>query len=460
MIMSFDNPPSKLILWITTLASFMTAFMGSSINIALPVIGDEFNANALLLSWLSTAYIVTTAALLLPVGKLTDIYGRTRFFKVGIILFTAGSILSAISFNTIMLLIFRVIQGVGSSFIFSCSTAILVSVFPLSQRGRVLGINTAAVYTGLSSGPFLGGLITQNLNWRGIFYINALIGIILIVINTIYLKHEWQELEDHKYDYRGAAVYILSIILLMTSVSFFPEPVGYLLLAISVFSFVMLYSIESKTEHPIFNIDLFRSNKTFTMSNTAALINYSATFAISFLMSFYLQSVKMLNPEDAGIILITQPVMQALFSPLSGRLSDKTEPGYVASAGMGLLTIGLIIFCFLAKNTSYVLIVANLAMMGLGFALFSSPNVNAIMSSVEKKYYGVASSTLASMRMIGQMISMGIVIIIFSIFIGSEKISAANQDAFLTSLQTAFVLFSVLCFLGIFASLSRGKLNR
>lgn len=460
MIMSSDNPPSKLILWITTLASFMTAFMGSSINIALPVIGDEFNANALLLSWLSTAYIVTTAALLLPVGKLTDIYGRTRFFKVGIILFTTGSILSAISFNTIMLLIFRIIQGVGSSFIFSCSTAILVSVFPLSQRGRVLGINTAAVYTGLSSGPFLGGLITQNLNWRGIFYINALIGIILIVINTIYLKHEWQELEDHKYDYRGATVYILSIILLMTSVSFFPEPVGYLLLAVSVFSFVMLYSIESKTEHPIFNINLFRSNKTFTMSNTAALINYSATFAISFLMSFYLQSVKMLNPEDAGIILITQPVMQALFSPISGRLSDKTEPGYVASAGMGLLTVGLIIFCFLSKNTSYVLIVANLAMMGLGFALFSSPNVNAIMSSVEKKYYGVASSTLASMRMIGQMFSMGIVIIIFSIFIGSEKISAANQDAFLTSLQTAFVLFSVLCFLGIFASLSRGKLKR
>ncbi|HQF43751.1 MAG TPA: MFS transporter [Ignavibacteriaceae bacterium] len=339
-------------------------------------------------------------------------------------------------------------------------TTRLLNLFCGSQRGRVLGINTAAVYTGLSSGPFLGGLITQNLNWRGIFYINALIGIILIVINTIYLKHEWQELEDYKYDYRGAAVYILSIILLMTSVSFFPEPVGYLLLAVSVFSFVMLYSIESKTEHPIFNINLFRSNKTFTMSNTAALINYSATFAISFLMSFYLQSVKMLNPEDAGIILITQPVIQALFSPISGRLSDKTEPGYVASAGMGLLTIGLIIFCFLAKNTSYVLIVANLAMMGLGFALFSSPNVNAIMSSVEKKYYGVASSTLASMRMIGQMFSMGIVIIIFSIFIGSEKISAANQDAFLTSLQTAFVLFSVLCFLGIFASLSRGKLKR
>ncbi len=324
----------------------------------------------------------------------------------------------------------------------------------------MLGINTSAVYTGLSSGPFLGGLITQNVSWRGIFYLNALLGVCLIVINAIYLKHEWQKFEDNKYDYRGAAIYILSIILLMISVSFFPKPAGYFLLAVSIFSFVVLYTVESKTAYPIFNILLFRSNKTFTMSNTAALINYSATFAISFLMSFYLQSVKMLNPEDAGIILITQPVMQALFSPISGKLSDKTEPGYVASVGMGLLTFGLIIFCFLTKETSYFIIVGNLAMMGFGFALFSSPNVNAIMSSVESEYYGVASSTLASMRMIGQMFSMGIVIIIISVFIGSEKISAANQDAFLISLRTAFIFFSVLCFLGIFASLARGKIHK
>jgi EmrB/QacA subfamily drug resistance transporter len=455
-----NNPPTKIILIITTLTAFMTAFMGSSINIALPIIGVDFKASAILLSWISTSYLVSTAALLLPVGKLTDIYGRTMFFKWGVILFTAGSLLCGLSFNTESLLIFRIIQGIGSSFIFSSSTALLVSVFPQNQRGKVLGINTASVYIGLSTGPFLGGVITHNIHWRGIFFINVIVGIVLIFAVFFYLKQEWQELDKHKYDLRGAAVYIISIILLMISISLFPKPAGFIILFASVISFVFLYSIETKTIDPVFNLKLFKTNKTFTLSNLAALINYSATFAISFLMSFYLQSVKLLTPEQAGIILITQPVMMALFSPLAGRLSDKTEPQYVASAGMTLLTIGLGIFCLLDNHTSYVIIVGNLAMIGLGFALFSSPNVNAVMSSVEKKHYGVASSTLASMRMIGQMFSMGIVIIIFSIFIGSAKISPANQDAFLISSRTAFILFSILCFIGIFASLSRGKIHK
>ena len=452
-------PPAKLILIITTLTAFMTAFMGSSINIALPVIGKEFNATALVLSWLSTAYLVTAAALLLPVGKLTDIYGRTIFFRVGIILFTAGSLLCGSAIDTTMLLIFRIVQGVGAAFIFSSSTALLVSIFPHSERGKVLGINTAAVYIGLSSGPFLGGMITHYLTWRGIFFINAIIGIVLIIITTVYLKHEWQEMLVQKYDYRGAAVYIISIILLMLSVSMFPKTAGFILLFISLCVFGLFYFIEIRTPHSILNAALFKANKTFTLSNLAALINYSATYAIGFLMSFYLQSVKILSPQEAGTILITQPVVQALFSPIAGRLSDKTEPQFVASAGMTLLTIGLIVFWFLSPATSYVLIIANLAMMGLGFALFSSPNVNAVMSSVEKQYYGVASSILASMRLIGQMLSMGIVIVIFSVFIGSEKISPANQEAFLTSARMAFILFSILCFIGIFASLARGKIH-
>jgi EmrB/QacA subfamily drug resistance transporter len=451
--------PAKLILLITTLTAFMTAFMGSSINIALPIIGIEFNSNAIMLSWLSTSYLVTTAALLLPVGRLTDIFGRTNFFKWGIVLFTMGSILSGAAPNTITLLLFRILQGVGSTFIFSTSTALLVSVFPQSERGKVLGINTAAVYIGLSSGPFLGGIITYNLTWRGIFFINAFIGIALIILGWIHLKHEWQEIQIHKYDYRGAAIYIFSMLLLMLAVSLFPKPFGFILLGISLISLITFYYSEKTTNDPVLNTELLSSNRTFSLSNLAALINYSATFAISFLMSFYLQYVKNLTPQDAGIILITQPVLQALFSPIAGKLSDKTEPRFVASAGMFLLTIGLLFFCFLKTETSYIFIVSNLAMMGFGFALFSSPNVNAIMSSVEKKHYGVASSTLASMRMIGQMLSMGIVIIIFNIFIGTEKISSANQKDFLISSNTAFILFSILCFVGIFASLSRGKIH-
>jgi EmrB/QacA subfamily drug resistance transporter len=437
----------------------MTAFMGSALNIALPIIGIDFNASALMLSWLSTIYLLTSAALLLPIGKLSDIYGRTRFFKIGLILFTTGSFMCGFSPDANTLFLIRIIQGAGAAFIFTSSTALIVSSFPQSQRGKALGINIAAVYTGLSSGPFLGGIITHYWSWRWIFSVNSAIGFVLIVISFFYLKYELEDLRKEKFDYAGSIIYILSIILFMIGISLLPDVKGYLVLFVGLTMLIFFYLFESKLSTPVFDVMMFRRNKTFTFSNLAALINYSATFAIGFLLSFYLQSVKGLNPQDAGIILITQPIVQAIFSPLAGKLSDKIEPQIVASIGMSLLTIGLIFLCFLSPGMSIVLIIVNLALLGLGFALFSSPNVNAVMSSVEKKYYGVASSILASMRLIGQMLSMGLVIIIFTIYIGGERITQDNQVAFLESTRVAFIIFSLFSFAGIFASLSRGKIH-
>ena len=166
---------------ITTLASFMTAFMGSSINIALPSIGKEFNLGPVFLSWLATIFLITTAVLLLPAGKLSDIYGRAKFMKIGIIIFSLGSLSCGFSNSGILLLIFRLFQGIGSSLMFATATAILVSVFPVKERGKVIGINLTSVYVGLSSGPFLGGLISHYLGWRFIFFINFLLGIITII---------------------------------------------------------------------------------------------------------------------------------------------------------------------------------------------------------------------------------------------------------------------------------------
>lgn len=375
------------------------------------------------------------------------------------VLFSIGSLLCSIAPNAIILLLLRIIQGIGSALIFSCSTAILVSSFPPSQRGKALGINTAAVYTGLSSGSFLGGLITHYWHWRAIFILNSLLGVIITAVTFFYLKNEWEELVKQKFDKIGAMVYVLSIVSIMIGVSLFPEIIGFAVLIIGIFLLITFYFFEVNKLNPVFDVTMFRHNRTFSLSNLAALINYSATFAIGFLMSFYLQSVKELGPRDAGIILITQPVVQALFSPLAGRLSDKHEPQLVASLGMGFLSAGLIVFCFLSVGMSLMIIIANLAFLGLGFALFSSPNVNAVMSSVNKNHYGVASSTLASMRMIGQMFSMGIVIVIFTLFIGNARITPENHEAFILSARTAFVLFSVLSIFGIFASLSRGKIH-
>ena len=447
------------IIIITTLASFMTAFMGSAINIALPLIGNEFSSGAVLLSWFATSYLLTTAVLLIPIGKLSDIIGRAKFMKIGIIIFSIGSLLCGLSNSGTMLLILRLFQGVGSAMIFTTSTAILVSVFPLNERGKVIGINITSVYTGLSTGPFLGGIISHNFGWRFIFYFNFLLGIIIVVLILFYLKVEWIEAIEEKFDITGSVIYIFSLTALMLGLTFLPGITGITLISTGIISLYLFYYYEKRKEHPVFNVIVFKTNKTFTFSNIAALINYSATFAISFIMSLYLQKVKGLNSQDAGLILVTQPVLMAIFSPLAGKLSDRIEPRKVASIGMGILTSGLITFSFINLSFSYILIIINLAIIGFGFALFSSPNTNAVMSSVEKKYYGVASSTLSSMRMVGQMFSMGIVIVIFSIFIGKAEITSENQNDFIYSIRLAFALFSMLCFFGIFASLRRGKIH-
>jgi EmrB/QacA subfamily drug resistance transporter len=447
------------ILFIATLTAFMTAFMGSSINVALPVIGKEFNVSAVILSWFATAYILTSAVFLIPVGKLSDMYGRVKFFKIGIIIFTLGSFLSGVSNSGEMLLIFRAIQGLGASMIFTTSTAILVSAYPPKERGRVLGINVAAVYTGLSTGPFLGGIITQSFGWRYIFYSNLIIGVILIFITFLKLRFEWKEEVKEVFDSSGTLIYVISLVALMLGFSYLPAAYGIMLLVIGLGGLYFFFRFERGRSNAVFNADLFLSNRTFTFSNIAALINYSATSAISFLMSLYLQHVKLLTPQDAGFILVTQPLVMALFSPIAGRLSDKHEPRYVSSLGMALITVGLIIFIFLSRSFPLYVIIINLALLGFGFALFSSPNMNAIMGAVDKRYYGLASSTLASMRLIGQMFSMGIVIVIFSVLIGKVEISSQTSELFLSSAKIAFGLFSVLCFFGIFASAARGRIH-
>jgi MFS family permease len=212
-----------------------------------------------------------------------------------------------------------------------------------------------------------------------------------------------------------------------------------------------------RSKSPVLDMTLFRHNLVFSMSNLAALINYMATSAVTFLLSLYLQYIKALTPDVAGLVLIAQPVIMTVVSPVAGRLSDRIEPRVMASIGMGFTFAGLVMLAFLSFDTPIVYIIVSLVILGLGFGLFSSPNTNAVMSAVEKKYYGVASGTLGTMRTIGQTFSMGISLLIFSLFMGNQKISAQVFPQFLSGINILFILCAVLCLLGIFASLARGK---
>ncbi len=454
-----DAVTKRFALPVTTLAAFLSPFMISSVNIALPSIGKEFLIDAIFLSWVTTAYLLATAVFLVPIGRLADIYGRKRIFTYGIVMFTLASVGCAISNSPAVLVCFRVLQGIGSGAIYPVGAAILTSVFPSRDLGKVLGINLTAVYFGYSCGPLLGGFLTHHLGWRSIFLINVFLGSIIIIFIFWKLRGEWFEEQAKKFDLAGSILYSFTLLSIMYGFSHLSTMLGVWLILPGALGILVFIWWERRIESPVLDIDLFRNNKVFAFSNLATLIHYSATFAVTFLLSLYLQYMKKLTPESAGLILISQPIVQAVFSPFAGRLSDRIEPRIVASIGMALTAVGLFLLTALDEKTTLGFTVISLVLLGFGFALFSSPNSNAVMSSVENRFYGVASGTLSTMRMMGMAFSMGMTILMFSIYIGKVQITPEYYPAFLRCMKLGFVLFSVLCFAGIFASLARGKVR-
>lgn len=446
-------------LFVATITSFITPFMVGAINIALPSIGRDFAIDAVMMSWIAQAHILAVAAFLVPFGRIADIYGRKRIFIYGMVSYTFFAALSAVAPSAALLITFRTLQGFGGAMLAGTAVALLTSVFPSGERGKALGVNAAAVYSGLSLGPIVGGLLTERFGWRSIFVVVIMFGLLTIIVTVWKLKGEWAEAKGESFDLIGSTMYALSLVALMYGMSRLPALSGVWLFAAGVLGIVIFIWWEMRVSSPVVNIALFRDNTIFAFSNLAALINYSATFAVGFLLSLYLQYIKGFSPEHAGLILIAQPVVMAIFSPIAGRLSDKIEPLVVASVGMALTTVGLAILIFLNQNTGLGLILVSLIILGLGFGLFSSPNTNAVMSSVEKKFYGIASAAVGTMRTVGMMFSLGIATLLFTLYIGRVQITPEYFPLFLQSLKTAFIIFTVLCFVGIFASLARGKMR-
>ncbi|MGD0341917.1 MAG: MFS transporter, partial [Bacteroidales bacterium] len=392
-----------------------------------------------------------------PFGKLGDIVGRKKIFSLGIILFTLATLLIVFTHSFISLIVLRTIQGFSSAMIFGTSLAILTSVFPAGERGRAMGINVTATYLGLSVGPVIGGIMTQSLGWRSIFVLLFFIGIICIYLVFTRMKSEWADARGEKFDWTGSLIYGVSLLAFMYGFSKLPSATGWICLLSGIIAAVLFLLFEKRIEHPVFYAKLFLTNRVLAFSGLAALINYSSTNAIGFFMSLYLQYVKGLDARSAGIIMISQPLAMALLSPVAGKLSDRKNPGVIASAGMGITGTGLILLCFINASTPFYLIICLLILMGLGFALFSSPNSNAIMSSVENRYLGIASGVVGTMRMIGQMMSMGIAMMLISLYIGKQTINPATSHGLMIAMKTGFIIFSILSVCGVFASLARNE---
>ncbi len=459
--MAEDIKTRNRILLVATLSAFLTPFMGSSINLAIPAIGQDLHGNAIMLNWIVTSFLLVSAAFLLPFGRLADMYGRKRIYVAGIGIFGAASFLCALSSSLDILLLARVLQGLGATMMFATGMALLTAAFPPQERGRVLGINAAMVYVGLSAGPIVGGFLTHYLGWRSIFYMVGLWSVLVIWAAQAWMPDDRHPVGEERYDTLGALLVAVSLIALiygtssLYTVSVAPAVAIAGVAGLAVFAFR-----EFRAPHPLLNVRVLATNAAFAFSNLAALINYSATFSITYLLSLYLQVVRGYGAQAAGLLLLIQPLIMALLSPLTGRLSDRLQPRLVSSVGMAVTTIGLLLLSTIRSETDIRIIVGILVLQGIGFALFASPNTNAVMSSVDRKDYGIASSTLGTMRLVGQALSMAIVSFIFAAHLGKARITPEVAPELITSTNLAFMVFAALCFLGIFCSLARGNVSR
>jgi len=455
-----DDVSKRVTLIIVSITVTVIAFMMSAITIALPTIGKEFAMEAVLLGWVVTAMTFPQAALLLPAGRLADIYGRKKVFFFGICIFVISSFLCATADSAVTLIAYRLIQGIGGGLVFGTGLAILTSVFPPGERGRAIGISSAAVFLGISAGPFLGGVLTQHLGWRSIFFLNAILYLVVIGLILWKLKGEWAEARGEKFDIVGSVVFGVSLVAMLYGLTVLPTTPGIVLIIAGFLGLLVFGRLEARTESPIFNVGLFRKNTVFVFSNLAMLVHICTAFAVIFFMSLYLQYNKGFVPQTAGLIMIAQPVCTTICTPVAGRLSDKVDPRIIAAIGMAVTFVSLVFFIFLTEATALGYIIAGLAVFGLGMGTFASPNANAIMSSVDKKFLGVASGTQGTMRSCGQILGMAIAMILFSIYIGKAQITPEYYPAFLTSMKVGFIIFAAICLSGVFAQLAGLKVRR
>lgn len=449
----------KAALFMVLLNAFTTPMMLSAANVALPEIARDLNIHAVMLSWIPMAYLMASAMFVLVFGRLADMYGRKRIFILGTSSVIVTSLLAAAAPNGEFLITARFLQGVSAAMLYATQIAIVSSVFPPKLRGHAIGLTVSMIYLGLTFGPAAGGYLIEFSGWRASFVLHIPLAIIVLLIAIFKVKGEWQSDQPGKFDVRGSVMYALTILSLCIGVAGLPETYAIVILLAGMAGMFLFFYYAHRTTDPIFDVRLFFTNRTFTRSSIASLIIYTATFANVVLIGLYLQYLQDMGPAKAGLFMMIQPLTMAVFSPFVGRLSDRIEPRVIATIGMLFTAIGLAMLALLNRFDILPYLASALVITGLGFSLFSSPNANAIMSAVEKRYYGSASGSIATMRVLGQMSSMMLVALVFALFIGQVEIVPENFDSLEQSIRLCFFIAALLCLPGLYFSMARGKIH-
>ena len=457
--MSIAANPRTLLLMIL-LNSLATPVMLSASNVALPSIALDLEMNANLLSWVPMAFLMSSAIFVVIFSRVSDRYGRKRIFLLGTAAMIVSSLYTALAVNSGMLLSGRFLQGISAAMLHANQMALVSAAFPPQTRGRMIGLVVSFTYVGLSAGPLLGGLVVDSLGWRAAFVLQVPMALLVLFLGLVFIRQEWRLDNCPAFDRSGALAWLISILLICVGISQLPYWPAALLLPGGLFVMWLFFRHARAVANPLWDVELFFNNRVFTLSSLASLLMYTSTYAIVVLMSLFLQTIQSYSPAQAGMIMMIQPVIMALLSPVAGRLSDRIEPRVLASTGMVVTALGLTMLSQLHVDTSLGYVVAALVLTGSGFSLFSSPNINAMMSSVEARHAGSASSAVATMRLLGQLNSMVLVTLAIALMMGSTPVSPESAPQLARAVDLSFTLSALLCIPGIVMSLVRGRMHK
>lgn len=447
-----------LILFITVMSTFMATLDSSIVNVALPDMADALNVSTGLIAWVVSAYLIVVSVCILFFGRLGDLKGQAKIFRLGLLIFTIGSFLCGVTQTLPLLIAARAVQAVGAAATMANSQGIITRTFPPEERGRALGLSGASVALGTLVGPALGGLIISFATWEYLFWVNVPIGIIAFIANVKLFSKFKEETVDEKLDIWGALLFMLAIAPLFIALEY-GQTIGYVnpliigSFIVSVISFGLFFLVEQKVRHPLLDLQIFQ-NKWFSISIFCAFISFIAISCSNIILPFYLQNALAMDPGTAGLFMTIYPVVLALAAPVSGYLSDKIGSEVLTLIGLILTSLGLFLMSALDEHPSFFIMGFYIAVMSLGNGLFQSPNNSLVMSMVPARKLGVGGSVNALVRNVGMVVGVAMsTIILYSAM--STKLGyhvtgyvPGRNDAFIFGMRMAYIAAAGICLIG------------
>lgn len=444
-----------LVLLSVAMFTFMATLDGSIINVALPTIAKSFDVKMNQTIWIVSVYLVTICIFLLLFGKIGDMVGKVKVFKIGTIVFVLGSFLCGIKINLAFLLFARVIQAIGASMTMSTNFGIITETFPYEQRGKALGILGSFVSLGSIAGPGIGGLLLSRFDWSYIFWINIPVGIAAIILGALYLNQD-HEVKMEALDLKGFSVYAFAVFFFFIMI-FYGQEVGFFrydiltLFIVTILLVLLFIKIEKQAINPLIDLKIF-SNSLFSIGIICAFLVFTANSFFTVIMPFYLQETLSLTPSSAGFLLMIISFVMMFATPISGTLSDKVGREILTFIGLIILAIGQITLSMLSQTTTLNFFIVIAVMLGLGNALFQSPNNAIVMSSVPKHELGMAGGLNSLARNLGMICGIALsttTLYTTMSFRSLQKITSYpsyNHDLFIYGLHYTFLLAFLIVF--------------